>query len=63
MRELNLPSTAYGLRHTYGQNLLEAGRSLYEIKEMLGHTSIESTRKYLHIHINLMRKVLFDETV
>jgi len=63
MRELNLPSTAYGLRHTYGQNLLEAGRSLYEIKEMMGHTSIESTRRYLHIHINLMRTVLFDETV
>jgi site-specific recombinase XerD len=63
MRELSLPSTAYGLRHTYGQNLLEAGRSLYEIKEMLGHTSIESTRKYLSIHINLMRTVLFDETV
>lgn len=63
MRELNLPSTAYWLRHTYGQNLLEAGRSLYEIKEMLGHTSIESTRKYLHIHSTLMRRVLFDETV
>jgi site-specific recombinase XerD len=63
MRELNIPSTAYGLRHTYGQNLFEAGRSLYEIKEMLGHTSIESTRKYLRIHINLMRTVLFDETV
>ena len=63
MRELKLPSTAYWLRHTYGQNLLEAGRSIYEIKEMLGHKNIESTRKYLHIHINLMRKVLFDETV
>ena len=63
MRELNLPSTAYWLRHTYGQNLLEAGRSIYEIKEMLGHKNVESTRKYLHIHINLMRKVLFDETV
>jgi site-specific recombinase XerD len=63
MRELNLSTTAYGLRHTYAQNLLEAGRSLYEIKEMLGHTSIESTRKYLRIHINLMRTVLFDETI
>jgi site-specific recombinase XerD len=63
MRELNLPSTAYWLRHTYGQNLLEAGRSIYEIKEMLGHENIESTSKYLHIHINLMRKVLLDETV
>lgn len=63
MRELNLSSTAYWLRHTYAQNLLESGRSLYETKEMLGHTSIESTRRYLHIHITLMRKVLFDETV
>jgi len=61
MRKANLPSTAYWLRHTYAQNLLEAGASIYEIKEMLGHDSIESTRKYLHIHINLMRKVLFDE--
>lgn len=61
MRKANLPSTAYWLRHTYAQNLLEAGASIYEIKEMLGHDSIESSRKYLHIHINLMRKVLFDE--
>jgi site-specific recombinase XerD len=63
MRELNLPATAYWLRHTYAQNLLEAGASLYEIKEMLGHDTIETTRKYLHIHIELMRKVLFDETL
>jgi len=61
MRKANLPSTAYWLRHTYAQNLLEAGASIYEIKEMLGHDGIESSRKYLHIHIKLMRKVLFDE--
>jgi len=61
MRKADLPSTAYWLRHTYAQNLLEAGASIYEIKEMLGHDSIESSRKYLHIHIKLMRKVLFDE--
>ena len=46
---------------TYAQNLLEAGASLFEIKEMLGHETIESSRKYLHIHTELMRKVLFDE--
>jgi site-specific recombinase XerD len=28
---------------------------------MLGHDKIESTRVYLHVHIKLMRKVLFDE--
>lgn len=61
MRSVGLDGTAYWLRHTYAQNLLEAGASIYEVKEMLGHDCIESTRKYLHIHIELMRKVLFDE--
>ena len=63
MRKAHLPSTAYWLRHTYAQNLLEAGISIYEMKEMLGHDSIESTRKYLHVHTKLMRQVLFDETI
>jgi len=54
---------AYCLRHTYAQNLLEAGVSIYEVKEMMGHDSIESTRKYLYVHTKLMREVLFDETL
>ena len=62
MRKVGLSSTAYWLRHTYAQNLLEAGCSIFEIKEMLGHDKIESTKNYLRIHIQLMRKVLFDET-
>ena len=62
MRKLGLVSSAYWLRHTYAQNLLEAGASIFEIKEMLGHDKIESTKLYLHVHIKLMRKVLFDET-
>jgi site-specific recombinase XerD len=63
MRQAGLSSTAYWLRHTYAQNLLEAGASIYEIKEMMGHDKIESTKNYLHVHIKLMRKVLFDETL
>jgi site-specific recombinase XerD len=62
MRKTGLVSSAYWLRHTYAQNLLEAGTSIFEIKEMLGHDKIESTKLYLHVHIKLMRKVLFDET-
>ncbi len=62
MRKAGLLSSAYWLRHTYAQNLLEAGTSIFEIKEMLGHDKIESTKLYLHVHIKLMRKVLFDET-
>jgi len=62
MKTAGLSSTAYWLRHTYAQNLLESGASIFEIKEMLGHDKIESTKLYLHVHIKLMRKVLFDET-
>jgi site-specific recombinase XerD len=61
MQKINPAASVYWLRHTYAQNLLQAGVSLFEIKELLGHDSIESTRKYLLIHIKLMREVLFDE--
>ena len=61
MRQANLPSTPYWLRHTYAQNLIESGTPIFEIKEMMGHDKIESTKNYLHIHIKMMRKVLFDE--
>jgi site-specific recombinase XerD len=63
MKQANLPSTPYWLRHTYGQTLLESGTSVFEIKDMMGHDKIESTRNYLHIHMKLMRKVLFNETL
>ncbi len=61
IHKINPAASVYWLRHTYAQNLLEAGVSLFEIKELMGHDSIESTRKYLLIHIKLMREVLFDE--
>jgi integrase/recombinase XerD len=63
LRDAGLPGTAYWLRHTFAQNMLEAGASIFEIKEMMGHDTIESTRKYLGIHKELMRRVLFNETV
>ncbi len=61
IRKAGLSGTAYWLRHTYAQNLLEAGSSIYEIKEMMGHDNINSSEKYLNIHIKLMRRVIFDE--
>ena len=63
MKDAGLSSSAYWLRHTYAQNLLQIGRSIYEIKEMLGHQNIQSSQAYLHIDTKLMRKVLFDETL
>jgi len=63
MKAAGLPSTTYWLRHTYAQNLLESGASVFEVKEMLGHDDIESTQKYLHVHTQVMRQVLFNETL
>jgi len=61
MKQAGLPSSAYWLRHTYAQNLLHLGQSIYELKEMMGHQNIQSTHRYLHINTELMRKVLFHE--
>ena len=61
MYKAGLSSTPYWLRHSYAQHLLSSGASIYEIKQMLGHRHIESSRKYLHIHTDLMREVILDE--
>ncbi len=63
MKKNNLSGSAYWLRHSYAQNLLESGVPIYGIKEMMGHKNIESTRKYLSIHIKLMQEVIIDETL
>jgi site-specific recombinase XerD len=65
MQKAGLPeeATTYWLRHTHAQHLLEAGSSIFEIKEMLGHDDIEATGRYLHIHLKLMRSVIFGELV
>jgi len=65
MRKAGMPkeATPYWLRHTHAQHLLEAGVSVFEIKEMLGHDDIEATRRYLHIHIKLMRRVILGEFI
>ncbi|MEE9611912.1 MAG: tyrosine-type recombinase/integrase, partial [Desulfatiglandales bacterium] len=43
MKEAGLCGSAYWLRHTYAQNLLESGLRVFEIKEMMGHDKIESS--------------------
>jgi site-specific recombinase XerD len=63
MQKAGLKCSAYWLRHTYAQNLLETGHCIFEVKQMLGHDSIQTTKRYLHIHPALMRKVIFDESL
>ena len=63
LHRVGISKSAYCLRHTYAQNLLEAGASIFQVKEMLGHDRIQTTRRYIHVHTQLMRKRLFDETL
>ena len=39
--------TCHSLRHSAAINLLTAGRSIYDIKELLGHESVNTTQMYL----------------
>jgi site-specific recombinase XerD len=63
MRKANVQGSAYWLRHTYAQNLLAAGASIFAIRDMLGHDNIQTTNRYIQIHPQMMRKVLFNESL
>ncbi len=63
MRKACVQGSAYWLRHTYAQNLLEAGGSIFAIRDMLGHDNIQTTSRYIQIHPQMMRKVLFNESL
>ena len=42
----NLTLTTYNLRKSYGQNLADAGTPINTTKELMGHSSIETTAEY-----------------
>jgi len=45
------------LRHCFATHALESGVELYIIKRWLGHTSIKTTCKYIHLSPDYLKKV------
>jgi len=39
----------HDLRHSFASFLVNAGRSLYEVQKLLGHTQIKTTQRYAHL--------------
>lgn len=42
------PGGIHGLRHAFATHQLDAGMPIHQLKEILGHTDIKSTMRYLH---------------
>ena len=47
--DIKKPMSVHTLRHTYATHQLEAGQNIMVLKELLGHSNIQTTLIYLHI--------------
>lgn len=58
-KEADLPDLRiHDLRHSFASFLVNAGRSLYEVKELLGHADIQTTTRYAHLSKERLREAV-----
>lgn len=50
--------TIHSLRHTYAENLRKKGVDLKVIKTLLGHSSLATTDRYLHVSSGDLKKAI-----
>jgi len=48
----------HDLRHTFASTLINNGRSLYEVQQLLGHSTPRMTQRYAHLSHNTLRDAI-----
>ena len=56
--KFGIEGDVHKFRHTFASRLVMAGASLFDVKELLGHTDIKSTMVYAHLSQGHMRRVV-----
>ena len=48
----------HACRHSFASRLLESGASLYDVKELLGHSNFSTTQRYSHLAIGHLQNAM-----
>jgi site-specific recombinase XerD len=58
LEKAGLEGNVHKLRHTFASHCVIKGKSIYEVKELLGHRDIKTTMIYAHLSQNNLRDVV-----